>query len=69
MLVRGSSIRDITYTLQISTGFVLRALLSYYKTQLAPNEEHYDQVQVDELYSFVGNKKDLDFVCLLSEKE
>ena len=56
MLVRGSGIRDIAYTLKVSTGCVLRTLLSHHNAQLIPKLEHYDHVQVDELYSFVQNK-------------
>ena len=57
MLVRGSDIRDIAYVLRVSAGCIQRTLLSEPNLQLVPRLEYYEQVQVDELYSFVGNKR------------
>jgi IS1 family transposase/transposase-like protein len=57
MLIRGSGIRDISDVLRISTGCVLRVLLSYLNVELKPKYRFYHQVQVDELYSFVQSKK------------
>ena len=57
MLTRGSGIRDIADVLRISTGCVLRVLLSFMNIELKPKYGYYHQVQVDELYSFVGSKK------------
>jgi IS1 family transposase len=57
MLVKGSGIRDIANILTISTGCVLRVLLSYTNVELKPRHQSYHQVQVDELYSFVQSKK------------
>ena len=57
MLVRGSGIRDISDVLRISTGCVIRVLLSYADVELKARHSSYHQVQVDELYSFVGSKK------------
>ena len=57
MLIRGSGIRDIADILQISQGCVLRVLLSHADLKLKPKHSSYHQVQVDELYSFVGKKK------------
>ena len=57
LLTRGSGIRDIADVLRISTGCVLRVLLSFMNVELKPRYRYYHQVQVDELYSFVGSKK------------
>jgi len=57
MLVRGSGIRDIAYVLNISQTCVLGILKSQLGIELNPRHQHYHQVQVDELYSFVGSKK------------
>ena len=57
MLTRGSGIRDIADILRISTGCVLRVLLSFINIQLRPRYQYYHRVQVDELYSFVGSKR------------
>ena len=57
MLIRGSGIRDIANVLTISTGCVLRVLVSYADLELKPRHRFYHQVQVDELYSFVQSKK------------
>ena len=57
MLIRGSGIRDIAYVLGISTGCVLRVLVSQANLTFSPTYKVYHKVQVDELYSFVQNKK------------
>lgn len=57
MLTRGSGIRDIAYVLNISQTCVLGILKSQSGIELKPRLQHYHQVQVDELYSFVGSKK------------
>lgn len=57
MLIRGSGTRDISYVLSISKGCVSKLIASYASINLVPKLEHYDQVQVDELYSFVQTKK------------
>ena len=53
MLVRGSGTRDITYVLSISRGCVSKLIASYASINLISRQEPYDQVQVDELYSFI----------------
>ncbi len=57
MLVRDSGTRDIACVLSISTGYVSKLIASYASINLVPRLDHYDQVQVDELYSFVQTKK------------
>ena len=56
MLIRGSGIRDIAYVLSISKNCVSKLTGSYASINLVPRYEYYDQVQVDELYSFVQTK-------------
>ena len=57
MLVRGSGTRDIAYVLSISRNCVSNLIASYASINLKPSKEHYNQVQVDELYSFVQTKQ------------
>ncbi len=57
MLVNGNGIRDISRILGISTGCVLRTLVKNGKEiVIKPSKNHYNRVQIDELYSFVQNK-------------
>ncbi len=57
MLLNGNGIRDIARLLHISTGSIIRTLLSLSAIQLQPSQRYYHQVQVDELYSFVQSKR------------
>ena len=58
MLVRGSGIRDCATVLGISTDSVLRCLLREgAPIELKPMQRHYHKVQIDELWSYVGKKK------------
>ena len=54
-MVRGSGIRDIAEVERISIGKVLRTLTeSTY--QIQPKQSHYESLEVDEFWTFVGNK-------------
>jgi len=54
-MVRGSGIRDIAEVERISIGKVLRTLTeSAY--QIQPKQSHYESLEVDEFWTFVGNK-------------
>ncbi|MBO2871485.1 IS1 family transposase, partial [Acinetobacter baumannii] len=56
LMVRGSGIRDIAEVERISIGKVLRTLTeSTYEIQ--PQQSHYESLEVDEFWNFVGNKK------------
>ena len=58
MLVRGSGIRDIAQVLGVSQGCVLRQLEQQAEqTALKPEKLHYQKLQIDELWSYVGKKK------------
>jgi IS1 family transposase len=56
MLVRGIGIRDISVVLQISITKVLKVLKST-KYQLKPKQTHYDCLEVEEFWTYVGKKK------------
>jgi len=58
MLVDGSGVRAIGRVLKVSTGCVLRTLVRAGELlDIRPRKGHYHKVQIDELYSFVGNKR------------
>ena len=58
MLQRNSGIRDIENVLQISRRCVLRALCRRgQEAEIKPSRSHYPSVQIDEVWSYVGNKK------------
>ena len=46
----------MAYVLRISTGCLLRVLLSQANLAFSPKHKVYYKVEVDELYSFVQNK-------------
>ena len=55
MLVRGIGIRDISVILKISVKKVLKTLCSScYKIE--PKKKHYDIVEIDEFWTYVGRK-------------
>jgi IS1 family transposase len=56
MLVRGIGIRDISTVLKISITKVLKVLSSgAYRIQ--PKKTHYDCLEIDEFWTYVGEKK------------
>ena len=56
MLVRGIGIRDIAEIENVSIKKVLSTLVNSNHT-LKPKQSHYDSLEVDEFWSYVGNKK------------
>jgi IS1 family transposase len=56
MLVRGIGIRDISVILKISITKVLKTLKSM-KCRIKPKKDHYDCLEVDEFWTYVGKKK------------
>jgi IS1 family transposase len=56
MLVRGVGIRDIGIILQISITTVLKVLKST-KYKIKPKRTHYDCLEIDEFWTYVGKKK------------
>lgn len=55
LMVRGSGIKDIAYIEKVSQGKVL-ATLEKCNYQIIPKQSHYDRLEVDELWTFVGKK-------------
>jgi IS1 family transposase len=55
MLVRGVGIRDISIILNISVKKVLRTLTSA-KYRIKPARNHYDCLETDEFWTYVGRK-------------
>ena len=56
MLVRGLSIRDIADIEAVSVNKVLSILVSF-KSKHQPKQTVYDELEIDEFWSYVGNKK------------
>jgi hypothetical protein len=56
MLVRRGGIRDIGIILKISIGTVLKVLKST-KYRIKPKQSHYDCLETDEFWTYVGKKK------------
>lgn len=58
MLLRGSGVRDCAMVLGISTDCVLRCILRMGKvSEIKPRHRSYHLVQIDEQWSYVGNKQ------------
>ena len=58
MLLRGSGIRDCAAVAGISKETVLRIILrNAVKLDMKPHHCHYNKVQIDEQWSYVGKKK------------
>ena len=58
MLLRGSGVRDCAAVLAISTGSVLRTIISEgLELQIKAKQQHYSKVQIDEQWSYVQNKE------------
>ncbi|AVI39266.1 transposase domain protein (plasmid) [Acinetobacter baumannii] len=66
LMVRGSGIRDIAEVERISIGKVLRTLTeSTYEIQ--PQQSHYESLEVDEFWNFVGNKKNKQWLIFVQK--
>lgn len=58
MLLNNIGIRDISLVLGVSLKTVLKQLILFgKKCSIVPTLNHYKSVQIDELWSYVGNKK------------
>ncbi len=58
LLERNSGIRDIENILQISRRCVLHTLLQRGKSlRIRPEQDHYRSIQIDEVWSYVGQRK------------
>ena len=56
MLVRGVGVRDIAEIESISTNKVLSVLVNSNHI-ITPQQQHYDKLEVDEFWTYVGKKK------------
>ena len=56
MLVRGLGIRDVAEIEKISIKKVL-SVLANSNHKITPRQKHYDSLEVDEFWTFIGNKK------------
>jgi IS1 family transposase len=56
MLVRGIGMRDVSVALKISAATVLQALDSG-ACRMQPKESHYDRLETDGFWTYVGKKK------------
>ena len=66
LMVRGIGIRDIAEVERISIGKVLRTLTeSTYEIQ--PQQSHYESLEVDEFWNFVGNKKNKQWLIFVQK--
>ena len=67
-MVRGGGIRDIAETERVSIGKVLRTLSkSTYK--IRPKQNYYESIEVDEFWTFVGNKKNKQWLIYAYHRE
>jgi len=55
-MVRGCGIRDIAAIFEISIGKVLKILVES-RYDIKPKQQHYECLEIDELWTFVGSKK------------
>ena len=68
LMVRGSGIRDIAEVERISIGKVLRTL-SESTDQIQPKQSYYESLEVDEFWTFVGNKQNKQWVIYAYHRE
>ena len=67
-MVRGSGVRDIAETERVSIGKVLRTL-SKSTYQIRPKQNYYESLEVDEFWTFVGNKKNKQWLIYAYHRE
>lgn len=68
MLVRGCSIADIVVIEQVSKEKVLSVLLSS-KHQIKPKRKNYNHLEIDEFWTFVGNKSNKQWLIYAYDRE
>lgn len=67
-LVRGCGIRDVAVILEVSIGKVLKTLIeSHY--DIKPKQMHYTRLEVDELWTFVGSKKNRKWLIYAYDRD
>lgn len=68
LMARGSGIRDIAEVERVSIGKVLRTL-SQSKYQLQAQQSHYETLEIDEFWTFVGNKQNKQWLIYAYHRE
>jgi IS1 family transposase len=68
MLVRGVGILDIAVIEAISIRKVLSVLVNS-RRNIAPKRHHYDSLEIDELWTYVGNKKNRQWLIYAYHRE
>ena len=68
MLVRGSGVRDISVVLKVSISKVLNTLTSS-NYEIIPKQKHYDTLEVDELWTYVGRKTNKKWLIYAYHRE
>jgi hypothetical protein len=68
MLVRGSGIRDISAVLEISITTVLKILTSGHY-ELKPKKKHYQHLEIDEFWTYVGTKSNKKWLIYAYNRE
>lgn len=67
-MVRGSGVRDIAEVERVSIGKVL-STLSQSKYHLQVRQSHYETLEVDEFWTFVGNKQNKQWLIYAYHRE
>lgn len=66
--MRGSGVRDIAEVERVSMGKVLR-MLSQSKYQLQARQTHYEILEIDYFWIFVGNKQNKQWLIYAHHRE
>ncbi|WP_299466634.1 IS1 family transposase [uncultured Microscilla sp.] len=63
LLLRGNSLSDCKAILGVGFQFILKWLLNHTKgLELKPSKTHYDKIQIDEFWTYVGSKKNKKWI-------
>jgi transposase-like protein len=68
LLIRGLGIGDVSVILGISIKKVLNVLVST-KYRIKPRRSHYDVLEIDELWTYVGSKKNKQWLIYAYHRE
>ena len=68
LFVRGNGVRDISATLKVSISKVLNTLTSSHY-EINPKRKHYDALEVDELWTYVGRKTNKKWLIYAYHRE
>ena len=68
MIVHGNGVRDISSILKISTKTVLKVIRKA-KYQIIPKRKHYDCLEIDEFWTYVGKKSNQKWLIYAYHRE